>query len=53
MIKNSFCTPKSATTKNFKTNLPAGNHSSDDLSLRHYENAIENIIMLKEELATY
>ena len=53
MIKNSFCTPKSATTNNFKTNLPGGNHSRDDLSLRHYENTIENIIIVKEELAKY
>ena len=47
MIKNSFCKPNETIKK-----LPGGTHfAGNDLNLHHYENAIENIIILKEDIA--
>jgi hypothetical protein len=46
MLKNSFCQPTA------RTNVPGVNNSCcDQLFLHHYLNAIENIIILKENMA--
>jgi hypothetical protein len=46
IFKNSFCKPTEPSKK-----LPGGNGTSNRLHLHHYENAIENIIILKEDIA--
>ena len=47
MIKNSFCKPTEPSKK-----LPGGNCTQFCLlNLHHYEKAIENIIILKEDIA--
>jgi hypothetical protein len=47
MLKNSFCQPN---TRCSKLGICSGS-SGDRLFLHHYLNAIENIIILKENMA--
>ena len=46
MIKNSFCKPTQSNTKRLGMSS-----NGADLRIHHYENAIENIIILKEDIA--
>jgi hypothetical protein len=48
MIKNSFCKPN---RQGLISKLPGNVGYDNTIRLNHYENAIENIIILKEELA--